>query len=389
MNQDEYKIMNTEIKIESVILTTGGTGGHIFPALAVAEGLIQHNTKMKIIFIGSNYGPEHKIVKDFGLEFVALPVRGVLGRGFKAISSIIRIIFAIFKSIFLIFKYKPQIIMGFGGYASFAPLVAGYICRIPLVLHEQNAVPGLSNKILSKLCTKICVSLPKTQGFAADKCVLTGNPVRRVLVELGKKVFSGKSHDILEKGYIIDEAIKPPRKKLLIMGGSQGARAINNYIVENLEILSNNNVEILHQTGISDFEYVQKKYQHAGYSEQCVKSFMQDMDKAYLWADLVLCRAGASSVAELAIMGKAAILIPFPSAANDHQTYNANTYAELGAAIVVPEKDMHKIKLLDLIITLLSDQKALQKMSEAAYAQAKPDAARMIVGVMHDVLLHN
>lgn len=334
-----------------IILTTGGTGGHIFPALAVAEVLAQKGADL--LFMGATYGQEADLAAKAGLPFIGLPSRGFLGRGWRAAPATWDLIAATFKAIGKVKEFAPCAVAAFGGYASFAPALAAIILRIPLLLHEQNAIAGASNRLLSRMATTICASLPETKGFKKP-FVITGNPVR---VGMQK----------------VNESLGAAGRHLLILGGSQGAHALNDYICKILPELRQAGIELRHQTGRKDYESIRQAYQDAGYDPNCVSPFIDDMATAYSWADLALCRSGASTVAELAIAGLPAILVPFPAAIHDHQTMNARVLADAGAAILLPEAEINRAK--DLIFKLLDDPAQLARMSRIAESLAKPEAA--------------
>ncbi len=340
-----------------IILTTGGTGGHIFPALAVGEQLLRKGAEL--LFIGSEYGPEAALAQNAGIAFHGLPVKGVLGRGLRAVGAACGLIRAVFQARAIMKNFRPDAVIGFGAYASFAPLMAAWLGGIPIAVHEQNAMPGVTNRLLSRLAAKVLLALPDTIGmFQARKCVLTGNPVRESILALGKM----KQRTFTEK-------------HLLVMGGSQGARAVNSAILASINHLFDAGVQIWHQTGTGDLERVRSGYKVHGVDSSRVTDFIDDMAEAYAWADLVLCRAGATSVAELAVAGKPAVLIPFPYATHDHQTCNARFMAEHGAALLIEEKTIGQTDVCGLILELLQDPARLKRMSEQALSCAKPDAA--------------
>ena len=268
-----------------VILTTGGTGGHIFPALAVAEQLRREGAEL--LFVGSQYGSEAKLAKQAGLEFRGLPVRGVLGRGLRSVGALWGLFRAVFMSRAIVKDFRPDAVIGFGAYASFPSLVAAKLSGVPIAVHEQNAMPGLTNRMLAKLAKRVFLSLPDVTGaFDAKKSQLTGNPVREAIVESGKNAVG-----------------HPGTRRLLVMGGSQGAKAVNSVILASLERLTKAGIEIRHQTGSFDLERVLAGYRAHGVDASGVTPFIEDVAAAYQWADLVLCRAGATSVAELAVAG--------------------------------------------------------------------------------------
>ena len=354
-----------------IILTTGGTGGHIFPALAVAEQL--RKLGAELLFVGSEFGSEAKLVRQAGIAFHGLPVRGVLGRGVRSVGAACALLGAVFQARSVITKFRPDVVAGFGAYASFAPLVAARLCGIPLTIHEQNAMPGMTNRLLSRVASRVFLSLPDTTGaFQAGKCIVTGNPVRESIVVLG----SSEPGDCTGK-------------HLLVMGGSQGARAINSVVLASLERLSSAGISIRHQAGPGDLERVRAGYSAHGFDVSGVTPFIEDMAEAYAWADLVLCRAGATSVAELAVAGKAAVLIPFPYATHDHQTCNARVMENFGAAVLVPESSIGQRDVGGLLIDLLQDPVRLKTMSAQARSCAQPDAALRVAREIMNLCVGN
>jgi len=353
------------MSLQRVLLTTGGTGGHIFPALAVVEELRRRSSDTAIAFIGGTYGPEADLAVRAGLDFAALPVRGIFGHGFKALGGGFRMLAGIGKAMKLIRHFNPQVVIGFGGYAAFAAVFAASLSKRPCAIHEQNAIPGAANKLLAKRVNKVFISLPDaSKAFKAEKTTLTGNPVRASIVELGR--------------YLLDHP-RPHNANLLIMGGSQGASAVNTHILEILPALRAAGVRIWHQTGIADCERIRRGYVLAGMEEARVEGFINNIDEAYAWANLAVCRAGATSVAELAIAGLPSLIIPFPQATHNHQLFNARQLEQAGAAILVEQKNLAAADLGRLLPQLLSDRSYLEAMSRAARELAVPLAAQALV----------
>lgn len=358
-----------------VILSTGGTGGHIFPALAVAEEIRQRQPDAHILFVGGAYGPEGKLAADAGLPFHALPVRGLFGRGAKALPAALAMAQGVAQAHKLLGTWKPDVCAGFGGYAGFATLFAASLRRLPTLIHEQNAFPGMANKVLAHFVRRICLSLPDTaHAFPPAKCVLTGNPIRADIAALGTKPRWTYLH-------------KPPC--LLVMGGSQGAKAINSILIQGLAQLRDAQIRIIHQCGPADFNRVCAAYASHGYSQEQIQAqvfpFIANMPAIYEQADLALCRAGATTVAELAAAGKPAIFIPFPHATHDHQTWNARTLEGVGAALLFAEADVlptdsltKPVDIPAFIINMLSSVDALTNMGKAAFTQAHPQAAAQV-----------
>lgn len=352
-----------------IILTTGGTGGHIFPALAVAEALRRRHPDAELLFIGGLYGPEKELAEKAELAFVGLPVRGFIGRGLKALSACAAMSTGIGQAMRVVRAFQPHAVMGFGGYAAFAAVFAAWLLRCPCALHEQNAIPGAANKLLGKLVRRICLSWPQpggNAGFPPERCVLTGNPIRSGIAALGRQERPAKEEGVL-----------------LIMGGSQGARAINTLVVRMLPELRAAGVRILHQTGKNEYETVRQGYLDAGCSPEetdiMVKPFIHDMTGAYAASRLALCRAGATTMAELAATGTPAIFLPFPQAAHDHQTANARAMEQAGGGLLLPQEKAEALlgegRLASLIIDLYRDSARLDAMRRGAFSLARPEAA--------------
>ncbi len=388
--------------MERVILTTGGTGGHIFPAMAVAEEILRRYPEASILFMGGKYGPEGDIAAAAGLDFIGLPVRGVIGRGLKAVGAGVAMLAGIRKAAGILRKFDPDLMVGFGGYAAFAGMTAGVLAGRVTAVHEQNAFPGMTNRLLGKRVKRVFVSMPDASGvFPAERTTLVGNPVRAAIGEL----YEARMRELREPAVSV-EAPAPtgslvsgslpeatangplPRsrrsRRLLVMGGSQGARAVNHGMVEAAASLLAEGVDIRHQTGQADYEEIRAAYQKAGITKVRVEPFITDMAGAYAWADLALCRAGASSIAELACAGLPAVLVPFPFAAQDHQRYNARFLQKEGGAVLLEQADFygpesHPDVLIRTLLDLFKDDERLAWMSERCLTVAEPYAARNVV----------
>ncbi len=347
--------------LKRVLLTTGGTGGHIFPALAVAQAVRERNPGCEMLFVGGR-GPEKGLAEKAGLEFASLPVRGVLGRGFKGLLAMLGLGLSVFRALSLLRRFRPQAVAGFGGFAGFCPVVAAWLTRTPTLIHEQNSTPGLANRILGRLARRVCVSFEQSaEHFPARKVLRTGNPVRADIVRSSERRWN-----------------RNDSRRLLVLGGSQGARAINDAVVDALPALTDMGVEILHQAGTADEDRVRAAYRQAGADPSRVRGFMDDMAEAYAWADLALCRAGASTVFELAAAGLPAVFVPFPFATHDHQTTNARSMVAAKAARLVPQDQLTPEGLVALAEELFTDRKTLRAMALASLEQAMPQAAETI-----------
>jgi UDP-N-acetylglucosamine--N-acetylmuramyl-(pentapeptide) pyrophosphoryl-undecaprenol N-acetylglucosamine transferase len=359
--------MSAATAIARLAVTTGGTGGHIFPALAVAAEVSRRNPGARILFLGGN-GPEGELARKAGIDFVALPASGVLGKGIKGLFAILKTGRGVLLAGREIARFRPQAVVGFGGYAGFCPVLAAALRGIPTAVHEQNSVPGVTNRLLGKIVRRVFVSFDDRLGnFPALKVERTGNPVREAIAQARRESLG-------------------ERRNLLILGGSQGAKAINDAVVAALPQLSAARVNILHQTGAADEARIRAAYEKAGADPTNVHGFIEGMAQAYAWADLALCRAGASTIFELAATGTPSVLVPFPFAAHDHQRVNARHLADLGAAVLLDQNELSAQRLADIVPGLLGDAARLGSMSRAAKTFARPDAAARIVDGIEEML---
>lgn len=354
--------------MKRVVIASGGTGGHIFPALAVAEALHKRSPQVELLFIGGDKGPEAELVHKAGLNFQAVPARGVLGKGIlKTMGTLSWFVRSMGKCRGIFRSFDPDLVIGFGSYASFVPVfLAGLQNRIT-ALHEQNSSPGLSNKMLGRRVKKIFLSFPdEHKNFDPKKVVMTGNPVRIDVIGVGGQ--AAKNYGNNQMG-----------KNVLVLGGSQGARALNDAVVQALPVLKREKVRLWHQTGRADFEKVRGAYAEQGLDLDQVCVFIDDMAAAYAWSDLVVSRAGASTVAELMTVGRPSILVPFPYATGNHQLTNARELEKKGAAIVLEQSYLQDVDLGQVITDLLATPDQLLDMGRAAKEMGRPEAAETIV----------
>lgn len=358
--------------MERVLLTTGGTGGHIFPALAVAEEIQARFPRARVLFVGGLRGLERELSTKAGLEFEGLPVKPFIGRGFRAVFALYWLLVSQMKALQLLGKYRPEVVLGFGGYAAFAPLFAGKLRGVPTAVHEQNSIPGVTNRIMGKMAKKILVSFPdSTRYFDVKKSLVTGNPVRASFRALREQEQNSGSETHHISG-----------KRLLVIGGSQGAMSVNTAIMNALPQLRAAGVSIRHQTGKRDYQRVLDGYEERGVAADQVSAFIDDMAAACAGADLIVCRAGATSIAELTVAGKPALFIPFPYATHNHQVSNARFLERAGAALCVEEKELVNKDLAQLILDLLQDTEKLAAMAGAARELGRPDAAAAVVDAL-------
>ncbi|WP_415893578.1 undecaprenyldiphospho-muramoylpentapeptide beta-N-acetylglucosaminyltransferase [Neptuniibacter sp. PT8_73] len=348
------------------LIMAGGTGGHVFPALATAEKLQEQGIHVE--WLGSRHGIEADLVPAAGLKLHSIEVRGLRGKGkLSLLLAPFKLLIALWQALSVVRSVKPDVVLGMGGFASGPGGLAAWLLRIPLIIHEQNAVAGMTNKALSKLAKKV---LEAFQG--AFKSGLTtqtvGNPVRGSILNLPepKERFSDREGPL----------------RLLVVGGSLGAKAINDLLPEVLaDLPQEQRPEVWHQAGKRNIEETQQRYEALGVNECKVVPFIDDMAEAYSWADVVLCRAGALTVSELSNAGVASVLVPFPYAVDDHQTKNANYLAERDAAILIQQADLNKETLTALLTEQLNQRETLMEMANKALSLGKPEASDVVANV--------
>lgn len=354
-----------------MVIAGGGTGGHLFPGIALAEEVVTRHPANEVLFVGTRRGLEARVVPQAGYPLEFVEVTGVKGKGLGGlVAGLLRVPRAILQSIRILRRVKPDVVVGVGGYASFPVVLAAFLLGIPTAIQEQNAFPGLTNRLLGVVARAVFVAFDEAAAhFPARKTHNVGNPTRKALFE--NFLRPQTRHDAF---------------RVLVFGGSQGARAINGGATEAFARLSDleGRLEILHQTGAADEEATRAAYESAGLSAE-VLPFIDDMSTAYAWSDLVVCRAGATTVAELTVCKKASILIPFPFAANDHQTLNARALAERGAARTIPQSELTGERLAGEIRALAEDPEARRKMERAAGLLGRPEAAKEIADLCVDL----
>jgi UDP-N-acetylglucosamine--N-acetylmuramyl-(pentapeptide) pyrophosphoryl-undecaprenol N-acetylglucosamine transferase len=347
----------------TILVMAGGTGGHIFPALAVAEQL--RGLGWRVVWLGSRRGMEGRLVAPLGYEMAWIRFSGVRGRGPLRLAWLpLELLVAFWQSARAIFAHRPDVALGMGGYVSFPGAMMASFLNRPLAIHEQNAVAGLANRVLARVADRVLAGFPGAfgKGVAA---IVTGNPVRAEIAAIAppRERFAGREGPL----------------RLLVVGGSQGARVLNEVVPRALAALEPGaRPRVTHQAGAAHEQAVRLAYEQAGVAAE-VLGFMDDMAARYAEADLVVCRAGASTVAELAAAGVASILVPYPHAVDDHQSANARYLAERGAALVVPEREFTASRLRETLAAL--DRERLRAMAEAARAAGRPEAARAVAQV--------
>ncbi|MBP5326322.1 MAG: undecaprenyldiphospho-muramoylpentapeptide beta-N-acetylglucosaminyltransferase [Bacteroidales bacterium] len=364
------------------IISGGGTGGHIFPAIAIANAIKKRYPEAEILFVGAEGRMEMEKVPAAGYRIEGLPIAGLQRKLTPA--NIARNLMLPFKMMrsrhkvkAILKEFNPDIVVGVGGFASEPTLKAAEAMGFPTLLQEQNSYAGLTNKMLAKGARKICVAYEgMDRFFPAEKIVMTGNPVRETIEKMNVEKEEALRH------FDLDGNIKT----ILSVGGSLGARSINNMIKDNLPLFKENNMQIIWQTGKWMYEEAKQSVEQAGVGKWVkVHQFISRMDMAYTVADAVISRAGAIAISELCLVGKPTILIPSPNVAEDHQTKNAMALAEKGAAIMVRDNECHD-KGIPSVIELLGDTAKQAEMSKNIMAMAKPQAAESIVNEIDKII---
>ncbi len=344
-----------------ILIMAGGTGGHVFPGLAVADYLKQLG--WRIVWLGTITGMERRLVLQYGYDMELINFSGLRGKNLTTWLMLpLRLIKAFMQSMQIILKIKPNVVLGMGGYPAFPGGMMASLLNKPLVIHEQNSLPGLTNKILAKLADKIVLGFPNAIDGNEDKVVYSGNPVRPEITQLAQP--QDRFHN------------RQGNLKLLVVGGSLGAQILNTVVPQALKKMPAELYPIvIHQTGTNHCEAVQKSYVDLQLIGEVIP-FMDDMAKQYAQCDVIICRAGALTVAELCAAGVASILVPYPHAVDDHQTSNAKFLSNQGAAILLPQSELTADTLAQLLTNLT--RKQLLDMSIKARSLAKPQATRVV-----------
>jgi UDP-N-acetylglucosamine--N-acetylmuramyl-(pentapeptide) pyrophosphoryl-undecaprenol N-acetylglucosamine transferase len=357
------------MKERRVIISGGGTGGHLYPALAVGQKLQEVDPGLELTFVGSRRSLEKTLMERSGARFVAMRIEGLKGRGLKSLKALALLPFAFIKSLLILLRLKPDLVIGVGGYSSGPVVLLGSLLGRPTLILEQNLYPGFTNRLLTRWAKKAVVAFENSLAFFKGKGIFLGNPVREEFYRLRPK----------------------PRTKeltLLVFGGSQGARVLNEAMTAALPFLraEKENLRIFHQTGESDFERVRSGYVREGFEGAVVSPYFFDMAPCFESSDLVVCRAGATTIAELIAAQKAAVLVPFARAADDHQSKNARELERVGGARVILEKDLTPRLLAETILFFLRDKEKISAM-ERNLAVLKTDRpAEKIAGLCFNLM---
>lgn len=354
-----------------LIIAGGGTGGHLYPGIAVAEEFCARNCKNELLFVGVKRGIEARVLPEQGWPVRFVSSGFIKGRGwFGVLKGVLKTGLGILQSLGIVLSFRPSFILGMGGYSSVPMVLAGRLMGVRAAIHEQNAVPGLANRLLGKIVNKVFIAYPDCRTFFPDgKTEMTGNPVRKSILGAGR-----------------EEAEKSTENfTVFVFGGSQGAKKINAVAAKVFcrDEMKRHGIKIIHQTGYDDYESVANAYRNAGVNAE-VYPFIEDMAWAYGTAGLVICRAGAATISELLATGRPSILMPYPYAADDHQRKNAEYVVKNGAARMITDSDLTATRLLEELEELIGDGSELVIMGKNAETLAHSDAsARIYEEIVH------
>lgn len=364
-------------KNKNIIISGGGTGGHLFPALSIADALMKRNASYRILFVGAEGRIEMERVPAAGYKIIGLPVSGIQRKlTLKNLSFFINLWNSLRKARKVVKDFKPDIAVGVGGYASFPVLWTAFRRGVPIVLQEQNSYAGLANKLLGKKAKKICVAYEHMERyFPAENIVLTGNPVRSNIQNIKEKREEACQYFGLD----------PKRKTLLVIGGSLGAATLNGSVINSLQTLKEAGCNVIWQTGKLYHHKIMQERELTKYPEIKPMPFIERMDLAFSIADIIVSRAGAGTISELCMVGKAVVLVPSPNVAEDHQMKNAMALVEKNAALIVKDQDAESV-LIDEVIALMQDEKKMKDMGEQIKKMEKPHAANTIVDEIEKIM---
>jgi undecaprenyldiphospho-muramoylpentapeptide beta-N-acetylglucosaminyltransferase len=359
---------------EMLMIAGGGTGGHIYPAIAIAQEWVARNPQRRVIFVGTERGLEKAIVPKAGFPLEFISAGGLKGKAIvDTVRNLFRLPVGFMQSLTLIGKHRPNVVLGVGGYSSGPLLIAARVRGVPTAIHEANAFPGLTNRVLARVVTAAAVAFAvAAPRMKRADAVVTGNPIRKEFFDAGTDARRPASD---------------PRQRLLIFGGSQGSRTINDAMIGALLFLAplRDRIEVVHQTGPTELEKVQAGYRASAFPGARVVPYLDPIVAEIAAADLVVSRSGAMTVGELAAVGRAAILIPFAAATDNHQELNARAVEQAGGAQVITERELSPERLAFSITGILSDSGRAERMGAAARTLATPDATKKIVDLLEKI----
>lgn len=357
---------------KNIIISGGGTAGHIHPALAVAEKLQARSPDLHIIFVGTTRELEKKIMDRYKADFIPLKIEGLKGKGIKTIRSLLILPYAFFKSLVILIKKSPVLVIGVGGYSSGPIVLLAALMKKPTLIMEQNSIPGFTNKTLIPWVSKAAVAFESSLPYFKGKGIYTGNPVR-------------------EEFYNLPPKQREDRFTLLIFGGSQGSTFLNQGMTEALPFLIQYraNLIIFHQTGKKDHSWVKNAYAEKAFFQATIEPYFFNMEEYFQKSDLIICRAGATTIAELTAAKKASLLIPFAQAADNHQLYNAHELEKAGGAEIITEDEFSPQKLADKIIDFLENKPKITQIEHKLSSFGSNKAADKIIEICFDLIRNN
>jgi UDP-N-acetylglucosamine--N-acetylmuramyl-(pentapeptide) pyrophosphoryl-undecaprenol N-acetylglucosamine transferase len=363
-----------ETGVKTLMIAGGGTGGHIYPAIAIAREFVSRDASRRVVFVGTQKGLEKNIVPKAGFPLEFIDVAGLKGmRGLNLLRNLARLPMGFIQAWKHVGRHRPNVVLGVGGYSSGPVLVAAALRGIPTIIHEANAFPGLANRVLARWTTTVAVAFAEALPRMHRKDgVVTGNPIRKEFFDLGA---------------VSRQQPSANRQRLLIFGGSQGSRVLNDAMTGALLFLARlkDALDIVHQTGPNELEKVQNAYGQSSFANARVVPYLDPMADEIAAADLVVSRAGAMTIGELSAIGRAAILVPFAAATNNHQELNARVVEKAGGAIVITEAELTPERLAGAISEVLADPQRAQRMGSASRQLATPDATKNIVDLIDKI----
>ena len=361
-----------------LMIAGGGTGGHIYPAIAIAREWLARDGDRRAIFVGTEKGLEKTIVPKAGFPLEFIDVGGLKGKGgLDLVRNVLRVPKGLIQAWGLVGKHEPSVVLGVGGYSSGPVLLAARLRGVPTIIHEANAFPGLANRAVARFVTAVAVAfqeaLPRLRR--ADG-VVTGNPIRAEFFEAGRRG-AGETAG----------GAPAPQRRLLIFGGSQGSRILNDTVTGALLFLAplKDSLEIVHQTGPNDLEKIRKAYRESAFANATVVPYLDPIVDQMAAADLIVCRAGAMTIGELSAIGRAAILVPFAAATNNHQELNARVVERAGGAVVLTEAELSPEKLAAAITDIVSDPERAARMGASSKTLSLPSATKNIVDLIEKI----
>ncbi len=350
-----------------VLIMAGGTGGHVFPALAVAQEILSRN--IPVIWLGTHQGIEARLIPETGIPVEWVSVSGLRGKGVgRILRAPFMLMYAAWQCFRILLRIKPKVVIGMGGFVTGPGGVMARLMGKPLCIHEQNAIAGMTNRYLSRISTCVMQAFPGSFP-ARIKPVVTGNPVRTDIIDV-----PAPEHRLTGRQGPV---------RLLVLGGSLGAQALNELVPQALSMLpAQTRPLVRHQTGERNIEQARAAYRQAGVDDNCeVLAFIEDMAAAYAWADFVICRAGALTISELTAVGIGALMVPYPYAVDDHQSRNAQYLVEAGGGVLIQQRDLDADRLYQILVDLITDRKRLLTMALAAHALAKKQATQQVADI--------